>query len=126
MTVEKRSVKPDNAQVVVTGSDEPEMPDGFGGRLVVATPNAVYIGTRPAGDGATDVRVADRASQDDLDPIGEAVWDGEIDVPDGKVKVTDIYGELILEWPDDVDARLRVRVFTDDPKSPGDVAIVLG
>lgn len=125
MTVETRRAQPVNNVVVVTATSYPEPPESAGRELVAASRECILVRTKPADEGGTMVRVVDASAAADLQDIGEERWTGEIH-GDGPLRVTDVLGAPMIEWPLTVDRDVRLRVHSDDPMTPDDIVIVVG
>jgi hypothetical protein len=125
MTIETRRASPMNNVVVVAATAYPEPPPAAGQELVAAADECILVRTKPGDEGGTMVRVVDAAALDDLPHVGTERWSGEIH-GDGPLRVTDVLGSPILDWPLPVGQDVRLRVYSDHPLTPDDLVIVVG
>ncbi len=124
MNVNKRSVSPPNALVLIRDyAAAVDIPATMGGGAVTSTKSCIAVGTREEHDGPTTLVVAHApaASEIELPPLN--VFDDELEFASGRVVVGSVLGDEYATAPVGR-PHARVRVYTNDPTEP-DVIVVL-
>src|SRR3954454_17935615 len=116
MASEEVTVRPPYALVLV-GDPVAEVPESMGGDLVAAGPACLAVGTLSDADGATRVRLVDGGSDQELPPI--LAFEGTVDLPDGVLSVSSVYGEAYIERASS-DRAVAVEVWVNDDREPDD------
>ncbi len=115
------SVSAPSSLLLVTTSDQPEVPESMDGKLVKSTATAVAVGTLSESEGTTLVRLTDEMP----DPESEGVqlaFEGRLLGGAALVRVTSILGDAYLESRD-VSEPLDLRIWANDPTEP-DLVVV--
>jgi len=115
------SVSAPNSLLLVTTSDQPEIPASMDARLIASTSTTVAVGTLSESDGQTVVRLTDETPDQESDGV-QLVYEGRLEGGAGFVRVIDVRGEAYLEWGD-VPESFRLRIWANDPSEP-DLVVV--
>ena len=125
MTVETIRATVPNNLLLITGTRYPTPSEAAGLEPVAASPECVCVLTNPADEGGTIVRVTDRDSLDDLPSTGDLRWAGRLDLPDGRLRLTDIASKALLEWPFDLGGSARIEIWSDTIERPRHLVVVV-
>ena len=117
---ERISVRPPNSLILLRDAESFQVPSWSGESGVEATESCLAIGTLAEPDGATTIWFADEGES-----LPVEAFKGHLSVPSGRLVVSTVTDETLLtasvEGP-----HVNVRVFTNDPSEPDEIAIVVG
>ena len=117
------SVTAPNSLLLVTTSDQPEIPESMDGRLIASTSTTV-VGTLSESDGQTVVWLTDETPDQESDGV-QLVYEGKLEGDGGSVRVIDVCGKAYLKWGD-VPESFRLRIWANDPSEPDLVVVEIG
>jgi hypothetical protein len=115
------SVSAPNSLLLVTTSDQPEIPASMDARLIASTSTTVAVGTLSESEGETVVRLTDETPDQESDGV-QLVYEGRLEGGLGFVRVINVRGEAYLEWGD-VPESFQLRIWANDPSEP-DLVVV--
>ncbi len=118
------SVTAPNSLLLVTTSDQPEIPASMDGRLIASTSTTVAVGTLSESDGQTVVWLTDETPNQESEGV-QLVYEGRLEGGLGFVRVIDVRGKAYLEWGD-VPESFRLRIWANDPSEPDLVVVEIG
>jgi hypothetical protein len=119
-------IAPPNSLILVMDQSVGVIPglEGSDASRPAATRSCIAVCTLAAVDGETSILLSDEAA-DLLGHPGSPIFDGVIDTPAHRISVVSTQLELLAEvevaW-----LRTRVRIWTNDPVEPDEIAIVVG
>ena len=115
------SVSAPNSLLLVTTSEQPEIPASMDARLIASTSTTVAVGTLSESDGQTVVRLTDEMPDQESEGV-QLVYEGRLEGGLGFVRVINVRGEAYLEWGDVLES-FRLRIWANDPSEP-DLVVV--
>src|SRR5215212_8807641 len=107
-------VRPVNSILFVAGPDGGDPPTPVRGPMVLSTPSCISIRCFPEQDGPTEVTLGPAV---DVRSDGLPVYDGELETPTGKIVISTVEGETVLQ-ADVPNVRSRVCVWLSHPQWP--------
>lgn len=99
------------------------LPRRSGSSRIAADSNYLVVGTLMSQDGDTEVTLSDSMSE--VSARGVPAFDGTIETPSRRLVLQSADLEVFLEMKT-TGLRSRVRVWSNDPREPDQIAIVVG
>lgn len=114
-------IAPPNSLLLLMDLRSREFPARMGGAGVAATASCIAIACRSDADGRTRVVLGGRG---DVEPSGALVFEGTLATPSRRASLRTVHDQEILglDVPGD---RVRVRIWADDAREPGNVVIAV-
>jgi hypothetical protein len=112
---------PPNSLLFISDADGGDTPEITRGSRLWATPTCIAIGCHPFMDGETEVILG--ASRD-VDPKSSPAFEGLLSTPNRIVVVSTVERETLLSATVP-NKSTRVKVWTNDPKTPDKVIVGL-
>ena len=99
------------------------LPRRSGSSRIASDSNYLVVGTLMSQDGDTEVTLSD--SVDEVAAQGAPAFDGTLETPSRRLVLQSADLEVFLEMKTE-GPRSRVRVWSNDPREPDQIAIVVG
>ena len=115
---------PKNSLVLISGSSAGEIPASMSGKLVVATPSCIAVGTLSEFDGETSITLTDEQQPMCIDNELHVVFTGHLETQNLEVSVRNVLDESILTMS--TKSKLsEVQICANDNSEPNKLIIIV-
>ena len=122
--IEKAQIAPRNSLLLVMDRDSGEIPDSMDGRLVVATPSCIAVGTLSEADGETSVVLTDEKALAHSDSGFRKVFSGVLETPKKEVHVCTVLLQPVVKLPV-LNTQSNVEIWANSETEPNKLCVLV-
>ena len=114
-------IAPDNSLLFISDAEIADGPEFVHGVPILSTSSCIQVGCLMCQDGETDVTLGPAG---EVNPGGPPAFDSELDTPNRRVTISNIYREVALSEPVR-NTRTRVRIWVNRLREPDRIIVGL-